>query len=129
MVKVHRTPDARFSAIPDYPFDARYHVLKDGLRLHYVDEGPRDGEVILLLHGQATWSYSYRKMIPILAAAEIDEVPVGKYDPEVVQRRLSRMESIVTTKYTDEVAEYIKAYLTAGRHPAPLCLFNCSMKG
>lgn len=53
--------------------------------------------------------------IPIFAAAEIDEVPSFKYDPEVVQRRLERMESIVTTKYTDEVAEYIKAYLTAGR--------------
>jgi len=53
--------------------------------------------------------------IPILAAAEINESPVGKYDPEIVQRRLQRMESIVKTKYTEEVAEYIKAYLTAGR--------------
>lgn len=63
MVKVHRTPDARFADIPDYPFDPRYHVLGDGLRLHYVDEGPRDETPVLMMHGEPSWSFLYRKMI------------------------------------------------------------------
>ena len=63
MGKVHRTPDARFAALPDYPFDPRYHVLTDGLRLHYVDEGPRTATPVLMMHGEPSWSYLYRKMI------------------------------------------------------------------
>lgn len=63
MAKVHRTPDARFVDIPDYPFDPRYHVLGDGLRLHYVDEGPRDATPVLMMHGEPSWSFLYRKMI------------------------------------------------------------------
>lgn len=69
MAKVHRTPDARFSDIPDYPFDPRYHILSDGLRLHYVDEGPRDGIPVLMMHGEPSWSFLYRKMIgPVVEA-------------------------------------------------------------
>lgn len=69
MAKVHRTPDARFSDIPDYPFDPRYHILNDGLRLHYVDEGPRDGIPVLMMHGEPSWSFLYRKMIgPVVEA-------------------------------------------------------------
>jgi len=68
-----RTPDARFENLPDYPFEPHYAEVSaaDGtaLRLHYVDEGPRDGEVILCMHGQPSWSFLYRKMIPILVAA------------------------------------------------------------
>lgn len=63
-----RTPDERFDNLSGYPFEPHY-VEIDGLRMHYVDEGPRDGEVILLLHGEPSWSYLYRKMIPILAGA------------------------------------------------------------
>ena len=63
MGKVHRTPDARFANIPDYPFDPRYHVLGDGLRMHYVDEGPRDATPVLMMHGEPSWSFLYRKMI------------------------------------------------------------------
>lgn len=63
MSKVHRTPDERFAAIADYPYDPRYHVLSDGLRLHYVDEGPRDATPVLMMHGEPSWSYLYRKMI------------------------------------------------------------------
>jgi len=63
-----RTPDACFDNLDDYPFSPNY-VEVDGLRYHFVDEGPRDGEVILLLHGQPTWSYLYRKMIPVLVEA------------------------------------------------------------
>jgi haloalkane dehalogenase len=63
-----RTPEARFAGLPDYPFAPHYAELL-GYRVHYVDEGPRDGEPILLLHGQPSWSYLYRHMIPPLAAA------------------------------------------------------------
>ena len=56
--------------LPGYPFEPRYaEVVADGLapmRMHYVDEGPGDGPVALLLHGQPTWSYLYRKVIPVL---------------------------------------------------------------
>ena len=63
-----RTPDSCFDARPDCPYEARY-VEIDGLRQAYVDEGPADGPVVLLLHGQPSWSYLYRKMIPVLAGA------------------------------------------------------------
>jgi len=65
---VYRTPDHVFANLPDYPFTPNY-LMVDGLRLHYVDEGPRDGQIVLLLHGEPSWSYLYRHMIPILAAA------------------------------------------------------------
>lgn len=63
-----RTPDERFEALPGFGFPPHYASV-DGLRMHYVDEGPGDGDVVLLLHGQPTWSYLYRRMIPPLAAA------------------------------------------------------------
>ena len=66
-----RTPEARFENLPDFPFEPNYVDVDDGdggsLRMHYVDEG--HGEVVLCLHGQPTWSYLYRKMIPVLAGA------------------------------------------------------------
>lgn len=63
-----RTPDERFAHLPDYPF-APHYVEVDGLRIHYVDEGPADAHPVLLLHGEPSWSYLYRKMIPVLTAA------------------------------------------------------------
>ena len=63
-----RTPDARFADLPDFPYEPAY-VDVDGLRVHYVDAGPSDAAPVLLLHGEPTWSYLYRKMIPILTAA------------------------------------------------------------
>ncbi len=65
-MKVLRTPDSRFENLPDYPFAPRYMEV-DGLRMHYVDEG--DGEIVLLLHGEPSWSYLYRHMIPPLVDA------------------------------------------------------------
>lgn len=65
---VLRTPDSRFENLPDFNFAPNYAVV-DGYRVHYLDEGPADGEVVLLLHGEPSWSYLYRKMIPVLTAA------------------------------------------------------------
>lgn len=59
-----RTPDERFENLPDWPY-APHYVEVNGVRLHYVDEGA--GETILCLHGEPTWAYLYRKMIPILS--------------------------------------------------------------
>lgn len=63
-----RTPDERFVNLPGYGFAPRY-VEIGGLRMHYVDEGPPDAGPVLLLHGEPSWSYLYRKMIPVLTAA------------------------------------------------------------
>jgi len=62
---VYRTPDAQFEGLPGYAFTTHY-LEQDGLRMHFVDEG--DGEPVLLLHGEPTWAYLYRKMIPPLAS-------------------------------------------------------------
>jgi pimeloyl-ACP methyl ester carboxylesterase len=63
-----RTGDERFTDLPGYAFAPNY-VEIDGLRMHYVDEGPRSGQTVLLLHGQPAWSYLYRRMIGPIAAA------------------------------------------------------------
>lgn len=63
-----RTPDERFANLPDYPFAPHYTEVGD-VRIHYVDEGARDAEPILMLHGEPSWSYLYRKMIPLFTAA------------------------------------------------------------
>ncbi len=72
-MKALRTPDERFQDLPGYPFAPHYAEVPDGeggsLRMHYVDEGPRDGKIVLLLHGEPSWSYLYRKMIPGIVAA------------------------------------------------------------
>lgn len=64
-MEIKNTPDSCFDNLTDYPFDANYCEVQDGLRMHYIDEG--EGPVVLLLHGEPSWSYLYRKMIPILA--------------------------------------------------------------
>lgn len=67
-MQIYRTPDDRFENLPDFPFASHYHTLKSGLRIHYLDEGPRDGTPVLLLHGEPTWCYLWRHMIPLLTA-------------------------------------------------------------
>ena len=64
---VLRTPDERFNDIKDYPFSPNYLNIGD-TRIHYLDEGPKDGKIIYLLHGEPAWSYLFRKMIPVLTA-------------------------------------------------------------
>ena len=65
---VLRTPEARFANLEDFPYAPNYLQVGD-IRLHYVDEGPRDGETVLLIHGEPTWSYLFRKMIPLFTEA------------------------------------------------------------
>jgi pimeloyl-ACP methyl ester carboxylesterase len=73
MSEVFRTPEERFKDLPDFPYTPNYlEDLKsyEGLRMHYVDEGPQDAAITFLcLHGEPTWSYLYRKMIPVFSAA------------------------------------------------------------
>lgn len=70
-MKVLRTPEERFASLPDYDFAPRWRTIRDedgaALRIHFVDEGPRGAPPVLLLHGEPTWSYLYRKMIRRLA--------------------------------------------------------------
>ena len=63
-MSIFRTPDSRFEGLPDFPFEPHY-LDQDGLRMHYLDEGA--GDPVLCLHGEPTWSFLYRKMIPALA--------------------------------------------------------------
>lgn len=81
---VLRTPDRRFNNIADYPYKPNYLTIGD-TRIHYLDEGPKDGEIIYLLHGEPAWSYLFRKMIPILTQSGYrviapDMVGFGKSD-------------------------------------------------
>jgi len=71
-MEVLRTPDERFAGLADYPFAPHYLTVTDAdgtdLRIHYVDEGPRNAAPILLMHGEPSWSYLYRKFVPDLVA-------------------------------------------------------------
>jgi haloalkane dehalogenase len=67
-MKVLRTPEARFADLPDFDYPPRYADV-GGLRLAYVETGPADGEPVLLLHGEPSWSFLYRKVMPVLADA------------------------------------------------------------
>lgn len=65
-----RTPETRFERLADYPFDPHYcDIGPNGMRMHYLDEGPADANPVLMLHGEPSWSYLYRHMIPVVAAA------------------------------------------------------------
>ncbi len=66
--EVFRTPDSRFEQLPGYGF-APHYLEVDGLRMHYVDEGPREGSPVVCFHGEPSWAYLYRKMLPPLVAA------------------------------------------------------------
>ena len=72
-MKTLRTPDERFKNLKGFPFEPRYKEVPDGeggfLRIHYVDEGPQTADPVVLIHGEPSWSYLYRKMIPILIEA------------------------------------------------------------
>ena len=69
-MKVLRTPDDRFANLSDFSYQPHYQEVSHGegesLRIHYVDEGPATAQPVLLMHGEPSWSYLYRKMIPII---------------------------------------------------------------
>jgi haloalkane dehalogenase len=84
-----RTPDERFTGLSGFPFSPRYADVPDDeggtLRVHYVDEGPREADPVLMLHGEPSWSFLYRKMIPIVVDAGLraiapDLVGFGRSD-------------------------------------------------
>lgn len=88
-VRLLRTPDDRFTDLPDFDYEPHYADIADPnggvLRLAYVEAGPADGPVVLLLHGEPSWSYLYRKMLPVLADAGLraiapDLVGFGRSD-------------------------------------------------
>jgi haloalkane dehalogenase len=86
-VQFVRTPDACLADLPDFPYEARY-VEIDGLLQAYVDEGPADADPILLLHGEPSWSFLYRKMIPVLVEGghrviAMDHIGMGRSDKPI----------------------------------------------
>jgi haloalkane dehalogenase len=104
---VLRTPDDRFAGLPDYPFDPHYATLSDDVRLHYVDEGPPDAEVVLMLHGEPSWSYLYRHMVPVFAGAGLravapDLIGFGKSD------KPTRIADYTYQRHVDWLREWIE---------------------
>ena len=106
-IRFVRTPVERFANLPGYSFAPHYAVI-EGLRMHYVEEGPADGEVVLLLHGQPSWSYLYRKMIPPLAAVghrviAVDHIGMGRSDKPVelsfhtFEKHVERLKTFIAT--------------------------------
>ncbi len=92
-MKILRTPEERFLNLPGYDFEAHY-VNVDDMRVHYVDEGPADAAPVLLLHGEPSWSYLYRTMIPPIAEAGLraiapDLIGFGKSDKPAEQSTYS----------------------------------------
>lgn len=109
-MKILRTPDERFKNIPGYTFKLNYVNIPDGeggtLRVHYVDEGPAKADPVLLMHGEPSWSYLYRKMIPIIVNAGLraiapDLVGFGRSDKPAArndytyQRHVDWMQSLL----------------------------------
>lgn len=107
MTDFERAAEDNFKGLTDYPFEPHYHEWQD-LRMHYLDEGPRDGPVMLLLHGMPTWSYLYRDIIPAFVAAGYrcivpDHMGFGKSDKPIdihwytIARHTEIMTSLITT--------------------------------
>jgi haloalkane dehalogenase len=107
MVNVLRTPAERFVNLQGYDFAPRYQQL-NGLRVHYIDEGPPAADLVLLLHGEPSWCYLYRKMIPILSAAghrsvAPDFIGFGRSD------KLVRREDYSYQLHVDILARFLDA--------------------
>jgi haloalkane dehalogenase len=113
MINFVRTPEERFKNLPNYSFPANYADV-GGLRMHYVDEGPGDADPILMLHGEPSWSFLYRHMIPICVAAghrviAPDLIGFGKSDKPVsirdysYQRHLDWLLSLINVLDLDNI--------------------------
>lgn len=109
-MEVLRTPDGHFKDLPDYPYEPNYLEIDDAglrpLRMHYIDTGPGSADPVLLMHGEPTWSYLYRKMIPIITAAghrvvAPDLIGFGRSD------KPSRQEDYSYQRHVDWMQEFI----------------------
>jgi haloalkane dehalogenase len=105
-MQILRTPESYFEGLPGYDFEPNFVEL-DGLRMHYVDQGPGDGETVLLLHGEPSWSYLYRHMIPPLADAGCrviapDLIGFGKSD------KPARKSDYTYARHVDWVRRFIE---------------------
>jgi haloalkane dehalogenase len=89
-MEILRTPAARFDGLPEFDYPPNYAELPDGVRISWVESGPADGPVVLCLHGEPSWSFLYRTMIPVLAGAGLrvvcpDLIGFGRSDKPVNQ--------------------------------------------
>ncbi len=105
---VLRTPDDRFAGLPDYSFQPHWTTLAEGLRVHHVDEGPADAPVVLMLHGEPSWSYLYRHMVPVFAEAGLravapDLVGFGRSD------KPARIADYTYQRHVDWMTEWLQA--------------------
>lgn len=110
--QILRTPDKRFVGLPGYPWQPRYHTVKSPglgeMRMHYVDEGPRAAPVVLMLHGEPTWSFLYRRVIDRVLAAGYravapDHIGFGRSDKPAER-------SVYTY---DRFVEWLNGFVTA----------------
>src|SRR5215468_3796873 len=92
-----RTPEGRFAGLPDFDYPPRYAEVGSGLRMSYVEAGPAGGAPVLLLHGEPTWSFLWRSVIPVLAGAGLrviapDLIGFGRSDKpaEVAEHTYAR---------------------------------------
>ena len=113
-----RTPDERFEDLKDYPFTPNYLTIGD-TRIHYIDEGPKDGQIVYLLHGEPTWSYLFRKMIPTLVNEGFrviapDMVGFGKSDKYISTDDYSHLMHV--EKMTQLIVELDLKNITAHFH-------------
>lgn len=102
-----RTPDDRFENLPGYDFKPQYAAI-DRLRVHYLDEGPADANPVLMLHGEPSWCYLYRKMIPVLTAAghrciAPDLIGFGRSD------KLAKREDYSFQFHVDVMTQFVQA--------------------
>ena len=105
-MEIIRTPDERFTNLPGYAFEPHY-VEVEGLRIHYIDEGSADAEPAVMLHGEPSWSYLYRKMIPVVTAAgyravALDLVGFGRSD------KPTRREDYTYQRHVDWVTGFLE---------------------
>jgi haloalkane dehalogenase len=112
MMEVLRTPDEQFKNLPGYDFEPHYVEVPSGdggsLRVHYIDEGPRDAAPVLLMHGEPSWAYLYRKMIPVLVdggyrAIAPDLIGFGRSDKPTPR------EEYTYQRHVDWMTAFIKA--------------------
>ena len=115
-MKILRTPDAAFAAIEDFPYQPHYHQVTPDLRMHYIDEGPRDAPVVLMMHGEPSWSYLYRHMIgPVVAAGfrvvAPDLIGFGKSDKPAAKSEYSYARHVAWVRHWIEALDLTRITL------------------